>query len=154
MTAFIDVEDGSVRVDLGVVEASLVSSIPGVIASLGDGDDPAARRLNLPVAPGEPEIDDAWWRLVGSGLEVARNTDAFLISEKVSGDTEITLRLDLDEAESMMRSVNHARLILAARMGLDVAEDYHHLGENDTAVLDFLGWMVEMLTDSLTRIRF
>ncbi|MPZ54699.1 MAG: DUF2017 family protein [Acidimicrobiia bacterium] len=154
MTAYIDLDGDSVEIKLDGAELALISQIPDVVASLGDGEDPAMERLHPPVAPGDPGADQTWWELVGEDLVVSRNRDALFIAEHVSPDQNVTLRLDAEQAETMLRSVNHARLIIAARLGVTYTDDAGVLEGQNTDVIDFLGWMVEMLTDSLSRLRF
>jgi hypothetical protein len=57
--------------------------------------------------------------------------------------------LDRDEADSILRVLNEARLALGARFGIDVESDHDDLPEESRQVMDYLGWIQEELTVEL-----
>lgn len=153
MSASIEVVGEGIRVELGSGEAALISQVPEVVKSLGGGDDPAMERLRPPVAPGDPKIDDNWWQMVGDDLSQSREVDAGFVAKVVPGDEAVVLDLKPEEAEALLRTVNHARLVIAARMGIAYSDDAEAAQSRDDPVLDFLGWMVELLTHSLSELQ-
>ena len=50
----------------------------------------------------------------------------------------------------MMRVLGQARLVLAARMGVDIEADYESLDEHSAAVLDTLAQLQEALIHALS----
>ena len=74
--------------------------------------------------------------------------DRAVFQRVVSGDQT---SLDDEEANSVLRVLNLARLALGARFGIDVEEDHDRLPEDSRQVLDYLGWIQEELTIELMR---
>ncbi len=120
-----------------------------LVALPREGDDPASRRLRVPVYLDDREANQEWWRLMGSELDSARTTDRRLF-EHVLARPESTLLTD-EEADGFLRVLNEGRLALGARFGLDVEEDHDTLPDAQRDILDFLGWLLEELTTELSR---
>ena len=55
-----------------------------------------------------------------------------------------------DEAEAFLRVLVEARLVLAARLGIEVEEDYERVPVPDAAVLDYLGGLQTLLIHELS----
>ena len=84
----------------------------------------------------------------GRLLNFADPEDRAVFQRVVSGDQT---SLDDEEANSVLRVLNLARLALGARFGIDVEEDHDRLPEDSRQVLDYLGWIQEELTIELMR---
>jgi len=65
-----------IDVDLTDNEKSFLTGLLDVLAGLPrTGDDPASRRLRVPVYLDDPGSNDEWWRLMGEELMAARYAD-------------------------------------------------------------------------------
>ena len=64
---------------------------------------------------------------------------------------EETKALSNEDANAFLRVLNEARLVLGARMGVEVEDDHDQLPEDSRQVLDYLGWVQEELTLELSR---
>lgn len=142
--------DGGVRVRLTVEERAFLADVLPLLAGVGKvGEDPAATRLNVPVYLDDPDSNEEWWRLMGEELRASRSDDRTIFSKVVSAEDGVVLAAE--EADAFLRVVNEARLALGARLGLDVEDDHDRLPEDSRQVLDYLGWILEELTDELSR---
>ena len=137
-------------VELGPEERMFLGDALLMLAGIGPkGSDPAADRLNVPVYLDDPDANEEWWRLMGQDLEAARRADRAAFSRMLSADEGVTL--DVDEADAVLRVLNDARLVLGARLGVEVEADHDELSEDSRQVLDYLGWIQEELTSELTK---
>jgi hypothetical protein len=140
---------GGIDVDLTDNEKSFLTGLLDVLAGLPrTGDDPASRRLRVPVYLDDPGSNDEWWRLMGEELMAARYADR-RVFQRVLGDG--AGHLSDEEANAFLRVLNEGRLALGARFGLDVEEDHDRLPEEQRDILDYLGWLLEELTSELSR---
>ncbi len=131
-------------------ERAFLGDVLPLLAGIGEvGIDPAATRLTVPVYLDDPESNEEWWRLMGLELAEARQSDRDVFRNVVQGDDSTVL--SDEQADSFLRVVNEARLTLGARLGLEVEEDHDRLEEEGRRVLDYLGWILEELTQELTR---
>ena len=156
-----DLVDDGVEMRANGTEVRLLRDAVVLLESLGTpDDDPGAARLSPPVYLGDPEADAEWRRLAGSELDSSRRSDrsAFdlVLDALAEGGAEgdkigATIISDL-EAAAFMRVVNEVRLVLAARWGVDTAEDFARLRPEADDVLVFLGWLVSDLADSLGEV--
>lgn len=148
MIPFLPTPDG-ILVTLEPDDLDFLKQIPEFLASLGDPEiDSAAARLRVPVYLDDPESSDEWWRLMSNEMNQSRLADrsAFdLILDAASAGTTASHA----EAEAFLRVLNEARLALAARLSVDVAEDYERLSEPDRGALDYLASMQEFLLAAL-----
>lgn len=142
--------DGGIEARFSAEERAFLGDVLPLLAGIGEvGSDPAATRLKVPVYLDDPTSNEEWWRLMGEDLRASRALDRHIFSDVV-GDAEPTVLTD-SEADSFLRVLNEARLALAARMGLDVEEDHDRIPHDSRQVLDYLGWILEELTDELSR---
>jgi hypothetical protein len=140
---------GRVEVDLTGDERAFLAGLLEVLAGLPrTGDDPATRRLRVPVYLDDPESNDEWWRLMGEELTAARNADRRVFQRALG---EGPCHLSEEEANAFLRVLNEGRLALGARFGLDVEEDHDRLPEEQRDIMDYLGWLLEDLTGELSR---
>jgi hypothetical protein len=139
-----------IRVDLSPEERLFLGDVLPMLAEIGaPGSDPAADRLQVPVYLDDPDANEEWWRLMGQDLDAARREDRSVFQRVVSSDEPVTL--SPEDADSVLRVLNQARLALGARLGIDVEEDHDDLPEDSRQVMDYLGWIQEELTVELTR---
>jgi hypothetical protein len=141
---------GGIDVDLTPDEKEFLSGVLEVLAGIkATGDDPAARRLHVPVYLDDPESNDEWWRLMEGELAAARTDDRGVFGRTIE-DTG-RRHLSNDEADAFLRVLNEGRLVLGARFGLEVEEDHDRLPEDQREIMDYLGFLLEDLTLELSR---
>lgn len=149
MSHFTTVRNG-IRMELSPQERTFLGDVLPLLAGIGaPGSDPAADRLRVPVYLDDPESNQEWWRLMGQDLESGRRSDRAVFDKAVSSEDPVVL--DTDQANSMLRVLNEARLALGARFGVEVESDHAELPEDSRQVLDYLGWIQEELTIELMR---
>ncbi len=130
-------------------ERSFLGDVLPLLAGIGEiGVDPAATRLNVPVYLDDHHASDEWWRLMGDDLHSARLSDRSVFSRAISDDVEA---LSDEDADAFLRVLNEARLVLGARMGVEVEDDHDQLPDDSRQILDYLGWVQEELTLELSR---
>jgi hypothetical protein len=138
-----------IRVLLGPEERMFLGDILPMLAGIGAaGSDPAADRLHVPVYLDDPGANSEWWRLMGEDLEATRRSDRAVLQRVL--DEYGNLTLDEAEADALLRVINEARLVLGARLGIEVESDHDDLPEDSRQVLDYLGWLLEELTVALS----
>jgi hypothetical protein len=139
-----------IEVNLSDEEKIFLSGLLEVLATVQvDGDDPATRRLHVPVYLDDPDSNEEWWRLMGEELSAARDDDRHVFGRVMTAPGRA--RLTADEADAFLRVLNEGRLTLGARFGVEVEEDHDTLPDEQREVLDFLGWVLEELTSELTK---
>lgn len=129
--------------------AFLGDVVPMLMGIGSSGDDPAATRLNVPVYLDDPSSNVEWWRLMGPELSEARDSDRRVFTRVVGSPGPTTFAEG--EADAFLRVLNEARLVLGARLGVEVEEDHDRVPEEGRRALDYLGWIQEELTEELTR---
>lgn len=148
MRLFQATTDG-IEVHLTPEVRTFLGDVLPLLAEVGDPEnDPAARRLLVPVYLDDAESNEEWWRLMGPDLDAARQADRRVFRRTI--DSETPVRLGDDEADAMLRVLNETRLALGARMGVEVEEDYDDLPEHSRMVLAYLGSILEELTEELS----
>ncbi len=149
MSHFTTTAEG-IAVSLSAEERIFLGDVLPLLADIGQvGVDPAATRLKVPVYLDAPEDNEEWWRLMGGELDSARKADRAVYRKVLDAEGEPVL--SDEDADSFLRVLNEARLALGARLGLDVEDDHDRLPEDQRQVLDYLGWILEELTDELSR---
>lgn len=147
MSHFTTVADG-IRMELSPMERMFLGDVLPLLAGVGaPGVDPAADRLRVPVYLDDADANREWWRLMGEDLDAGRRADRAIYEKAVASEAPVTL--DRDEADSILRVLNEARLALGARFGIDVESDHDDLPEESRQVMDYLGWIQEELTVEL-----
>ncbi len=108
------VRAGRIVVDLSTTDRALLADIPELLASVGDdASDPAFDVLHRAGYTDDAEASLALDRLVSGEREIARRVDVLVLGEVAAGAPELTR----NEALSLVRVLNEARLVLAARAG-------------------------------------
>ena len=142
--------DGSVVVTLPTAERQFLSQVLTLLADIGAvEEDPAARRLRVPVYLEDREASEEWWRLMGEELGASRDVDRSVYARVMESEEPVTLT-DA-EADGFLRVLNEGRLAFAARLGLDVEDDHDRLPEPERQALDYMGGVLEELTAELSR---
>lgn len=126
-----------------------LSDIPELLATVGTTDaDPAADRLEVPVYLDDAEANEDWWRWMGGELAESKAADRSAFTEIVAG-AEAGIDISELEAYAMLRVLSETRLVVAARAGLEVEEDYETLDDHTLAVLNTLALLQESLIEAL-----
>lgn len=126
-----------------------LSDIPELLAGIGQpGTDPAADRLQVPVYLDDAEANGDWWRWMGSELDESKAADRSAFAEVLSEAADGVVISEL-EAFAMLRVLTETRLVVAARAGLEVEDDYETLDEHTLAVLNTLALLQESLIEAL-----
>ena len=148
MTRFSSTPDG-ILVALSDQERVFLGDVLPLLAGVGlSPDDPATERLNVPVYLDDPDSNQEWWRLMGDDLAAAKRSDRSVFETFVSAGP---VTLDDGEADAVLRVLNEARLVLGARMGVEVEDDHERLPEDSRQILDYLSWIQEELIIELTK---
>lgn len=141
--------DGRITFDLSTEEKAFLGDVLGLLATVGiDAEDPAARRLRVPVYLDDPDADAEWWRFMGEELTAARDGDRAVYRQVTTSEGRVIL--SDAEADGFLRVLNEGRLALGARFGVEVEEDHDRISDEQRQVLDFLGWILEELTMTLS----
>lgn len=136
---------------LDPAESAFLSDMVRMLESVGQVDgDPGEKRLNVPAYLGDAEAAEEWRRLMGDQIEDGRAEDREVLRAVIEG--EGTVEIEPARAEAILRAVNEARLVLAARLGIEVESDYEQLDAGGTVALHYLGLFIEDLTDELSRM--
>jgi len=141
---------GGIDVDLTDDEKTFLTGILDLLAGIpAAADEPASRRLRVPVYLDDPESNEEWWRLMEGELNAARNSDRRVFQHVL--DERGRPHMSNEEADAFLRVLNEGRLALGARFGLEVEEDHDQLPEEQRDIMDYLGWLLEDLTSELSR---
>lgn len=143
--------DGRISLQLDPAESAFLSDMVRMLESVGQVEgDPGEKRLNVPAYLGDAEAAEEWRRLMGDRIEDGRAEDRRALRTVV--DSEGTVAIDPERAEAILRAVNEARLVLAARLGIEVESDYEQLDASGIVALHYLSMFIEDLTDELSRM--
>jgi hypothetical protein len=112
-------------------------------------DDPAGSRLRSPVYREDEEANEEWWRLMGPEIAESRSADRRTFTRMFESPGDVDL--EDAEADAVLRVLNEARLVLGARLGIEVEEDYDKLSEEGRWVLDFFALLQEELMEEQAR---
>jgi Domain of unknown function (DUF2017) len=141
---------GGIDVDLTDDEKVFLTGLLDLLAGIpAAADEPASRRLRVPVYLDDPESNEEWWRLMEGELSAARNADRRVFQQVL--DEGGRRQMTNDEADAFLRVLNEGRLALGARFGLEVEDDHDQLPEEQRDIMDYLGWLLEDLTSELSR---
>jgi hypothetical protein len=87
---------------------------------------------------------------MGDQIEDGRAEDREILRAVI--EAEGSVEIEPARAEAILRAVNEARLVLAARLGIEVESDYEQLDAGGIVALHYLGLFIEDLTDELSRL--
>ena len=142
-----------IHLDLAPAEVHLLGLAPQLLATvdLEDGEDPASARLRYRAHPDDADTDARFRELTERDLMSARSADRVRFVKSMKRGT-----LDLDDAEAWVRVLGEARLVLAARLGIEEGGWEHDTPPEEPAemlLLRMLGAvqdeLVGVLLDSL-----
>jgi hypothetical protein len=106
--------NGSIEVRLGPEDRHLLGQVPDLLASVGaEPDDPAYPVLHRDAHPDDAEATARFDELVAGERSAGRRIDRGVV-ETVADGAQTLSRM---EGLSLLRSLNEARLALAARRG-------------------------------------
>lgn len=142
-------EGGEIVIDLEPGAWALLRTLPSLLGSVGAAaDDPAVRRLSLPAYPGDPSAQEEFDRYVGPELETARTADR----ETFAAAVDAGERLSIEEAEAWLRVIGEARLVVAARKGIQIEDESWEdrvLEDPDLGLVAFLGYLQDGIVGAL-----
>jgi hypothetical protein len=135
-----------VAVRLSAAEVEILAALPELLLAVAPGE-PAAARLDPMAHPNDPEAEAAYRELTAGMLEQARARDRSEFAVTLGNDV-----LSLEEADAWLRVIGEARLVLAARLGIE--EDGWEGRSGDTgsfelSLLRLLGALQEDLVTAL-----
>lgn len=135
--------EGAIDVRLSPEDRQLLGQIPDLLADVGvDSDDPAHAVLHRGAHPADAEASERFDALVSGEREAGRRIDRGVV-EAVAGGAETLSRM---EALSLLRSLNEARLALAARRGaFEEGSSWERRAATDPA-LAAVAWMSYLQT--------
>ena len=120
----------------------MLRTVPGI---LDDGGD-AGGRLDYTAHPDDPDADRRYRDLVAGSLEDLRRADRSVFDAVVAGD-----EVAPETVEAFMRVIGEARLVLAARLGVeDDGWEYDAPDDPEMAMLGWLGWLQDAAIAALS----
>ncbi|HSJ72361.1 MAG TPA: DUF2017 family protein [Acidimicrobiia bacterium] len=157
MRSVFSVRSGRIVVELSVMDRGVLAGIPDLLASVGDaaGDemsDPAFDVLHRAAYTDDPDASLAFDRLVSGERAVARRVDGRVVEDVAAGAQELTR----NEALALVRVLNEARLVLAARAGaFDEGPSWEHRIATDPALaaVAWLSHVQDMLVRAIRNLR-
>ncbi len=140
---------GEVEIRLSPDVAAVLGYLPGILDAVGPPEeDPGAGPLARPFSRDDPGVDAELRRLVGDDLDESRHSDrAVFLSILDAGSRR--RRVSKADAEAFLRVLVEARLVLAARAGIEEEDDYLVVEEGTGAILDLLGYLQVGLVEAL-----
>lgn len=141
---------GGVRFHFSPDLATFLRDVPDALATVRHGsDDPAARRLDVPVYPADPSADTEFWRWMRTEIDDGRAEDRAVFGSLVDRAEEGVVA-SRAEAEAFLRVLVEVRLALAARMGVTEEDDYERLPEDQEYALGLLAEVQVLLLRALS----
>ena len=128
----------------------MLAQLPELVAGVGaEGQDPAAERLH-PNAY-QDDTAEAWEfsRMTDGDLDAARRADAEALVASL--ETARRAGLSLEDAEAWVRVIGDARLVLAAREGVDRHGELPEpsLANPRLALVHYLGYLQHEIVEVL-----
>lgn len=141
--------ENGIAMRLSTADAEVLAQLPVLLDHVGQtSDDPAAERLGVPVYLDDPEANAEYWKWMAPELDAGRTADRSAFTELVATAPDGVVA-SFEEAQAFLRVLVEARLALAARLGVDVEDDYERLGAEESAILDYLGSLQVLLIREL-----
>lgn len=127
--------------------ASFFSRLPDLFDQI-DPTEPAGMRLALPVYLDDPDANAEWWSYMRDELEDGRSQDRACFRQAMDDASQPAgVVLDREQAHAVARVAGELRLVIAARVGIEVEEDYARIEDQDAALMDALaGLQMGVLT--------
>lgn len=131
-------------------ESEFFGQVPRLFESVGEfDDDPGLAVLRRPFYLDDPTVDAELQALVSSEMESQRNADRVVLDHCCTVLSSMTR----EEANGLLRALNEARLILAARAGVfDMGQAWEDRIDEDPALaaVAWLGYVQGELISVLT----
>lgn len=138
---FFAVTSSGIEVDLPGPLVEMLAMMLSTLEAVGEEpDDPASGRLSVPVYLGDAAAQERWEADHGDRLDLGRMADRHTFRRVLSGETRT---IDLEEAAAILRVLVEIRLMVAARLGIEVADDYDRLDDGEADLLGLLAWLQE-----------
>jgi len=137
-----------VTVVLSSEERMIVAQVPRLLDGVSDSDDPGYEVLHRPIYPDDVALSDELADLTRGELRVERGRDRMIVAGIATGDTSMSG----EDARRFLRSVNEARIVLAARAGaFDSGGSWEQNISSDPALaaVAWLGFMQSELIQTL-----
>lgn len=129
---------GSVAVDLDTHDRALIRQIPDLLGTVVPGsDDPGYGVLHRAAYRDDTAASREFEDLTAVDASSLRRADREIVSAVGEGRTE----LSREEAMSLLRSINEARLVLAARSGVMDGGEGWERRINDDPTLAAVAWL-------------
>ncbi len=137
--------DAGMTLRLGPEERQVLQSVPALLAAGGD----AGGRLDYRVHPDDPAAEERYRSLVNGDLDQLRASDGEAFTRVASGTPASAA-----DVESFMRVVGEARLVLAARLGIEEDGWEADIDESnpEMALLSWLGYLQDAAVTALERL--
>lgn len=146
--------DGVIAARLDELDMAILSAVPPLVAGVGEvGVDPAASRLEPAVHREDAARSAEFVRLSAGLIDEGRAADLAVFQESLQRAVDVA-SLTVSEAESWIRVLSSARLILGARLGI-ADNDWDDRGTVDrhdprALALYVLGMLQEDLVTALS----
>jgi hypothetical protein len=152
---FVRRADG-VHLGLSSGERGLLTSLTEQLRQVLDGDlsaDPVTERMFPDAYPGDDEASAEFRKYTQSDLLTQKTTNATIVHEWLTGARDGSL--DTEDEQAWLRTLTDLRLTIAARLGIEDADDEERSVEADAGVglrdvYDWLGYVQEHLVVTLT----
>lgn len=111
--------DGEISADLEDIEVGILRLVPPLLAGVGEpGVDRGADRLRYEVHADDPERSAEFRRLASDLVDGGRAADIAALVESIDAVADGAALSD-DAAAGWVGAINQARVVLAARLGID-----------------------------------
>jgi hypothetical protein len=129
---------GAVIADLDARDRELIGQIPDLLGTVVPGsDDPGYGVLHRAAYKNDGAASREFEDLTAADASSQRRFDREIVSAVGEGQTE----LSREEAMSLLRSINEARLVLAARSGVMDGDEGWENRINDDPTLAAVAWL-------------
>ena len=141
--------DDRILTSLTVDDKVLLVQVPDLLASIGAHDeDPAVAVVNRSAYTDDAAASDEFEELVGSQRTSDRAADVAALDVLLRGASSMSL----EEAESVLRVINRARLTLAARAGVFESGAGWEARISDDPALAAVAWLGYLQSDLLSAL--
>ena len=149
MTMLFSRSDDRILTSLTVDDKVLLVQIPDLLTSVGAHDaDPAVAVMNRAAYIDDAAASDEFEELVGSQRTSDRAADVAALDVLLRGASSMSL----EEAESVLRVINRARLTLAARAGVFESGAGWEARISDDPALAAVAWLGYLQSDLLSAL--
>jgi hypothetical protein len=121
-----------VAVRLSAAEVEILAALPEMLLAVSS-DEPAASRLDPVAHPNDPDAEAGYRELTAGMLDDARTRDRSEFAVTLGNDL-----LSTSEADAWLRVIGEARLVLAARLGIEEDGWEGGSGANESFEMSFL----------------